>query len=67
MKLTLKQWRGVRELSQKEMSERLGVHINAYQKMEKKPESIKVRNALRIAEIFNVPIDDISFATEGEE
>lgn len=64
MKLTLKQWRGVREISQREMSERLGVHINSYQKMEKQPETIKICNALRIAEIFNVPIDDISFVTE---
>lgn len=66
MKLTLKQWRGAREISQKEMSERLGIHINAYQKWERNPDKIKIGNAFRIAEILDVPFDDISFAAEGD-
>jgi len=65
MKLTLKQWRGAREISQKEMSERLDVHINTYQKWEEDPTKIKMVTAQEIAKIFDVPLDDIDFS-KGE-
>lgn len=61
MKLTLRQWRGAKELTQKEMSEKLGVHINTYQKWEEKPENVKIKDAKSISEVFGVPIDDIDF------
>lgn len=62
MKLTLKQWRGAREISQKEMSERLDVHINTYQKWEEDPTKIKMITAQKIAKIFGVSLDDIDFS-----
>ena len=65
MKLTLRQWRGAREISQKEMSERLDVHINTYQKWEEDPTKIKMVMAQEIAKIFDVPLDDIDFS-KGE-
>lgn len=61
MKLTLKQWRGAREISQKEMSERLNVHINTYQKWEEDPSKIKMIIAQEIAKIFEVSLNDIDF------
>lgn len=62
MKLTLKQWRGAREISQREMSERLGVSSNGYLKWEKEPQNIKIGYAIRIAEILGVSIDEIDFS-----
>lgn len=62
-KFTLKQWRGIREMSQKDISERLGVHINTYQNWEKEPGKIKVEQAQRLAEVFQTPIDAIDFTT----
>lgn len=62
MKLTLKQWRGAREISQKEMSERLNVHINTYQKWEEDPSKIKMITAQEIAKIFEVSLNDIDFS-----
>ena len=50
MKLTLRQWRGAKELTQREMSERLNVHINTYQKWEENPGSIKITDAKHISE-----------------
>jgi len=64
MKFNLCAWRRAKGLSQKEMSERLGVHINTYQKWEHSPKKISIENATKIAEIFGVSIDDISFKEE---
>ena len=61
MSLSLDAWRRARDISQREMSERLGVHINTYQKWETAPEKIGIGYALKIAEILDVDIDDISF------
>lgn len=61
MALTLKQWRRVKDLTQKDMSNMLNVHINTYQNWEENPEKISVKHALNIAEIFNVSINDITF------
>lgn len=65
MKLTLRQWRGAKELTQREMSERLNVHINTYQKWEENPGSIKITDAKHISEIFDVPLDEIDFTAGG--
>ena len=65
MKLTLRQWRGAKELTQREMSERLNVHINTYQKWEENPGSIKIMDAQHISEIFDVPLDEIDFTAGG--
>lgn len=61
-RFTLKQWRGIRGISQKEISQSLGVHINTYQKWEQEPGKIKVEQAQKLAEVFNVPIDEIDFS-----
>ena len=61
MKLSVKAWRQARSMSQEDMSKRLNVHINTYQKWEKAPDTISVRNARNISNILEVPIDDIDF------
>ena len=61
MVLTVRQWRAVREKTQREMAELLGVHINTYQKWERNPRIMDVRHAQRLAEIFEVDINDIDF------
>lgn len=61
MKLTVRQWRMAREISQNTMAELLGVHINTYINWEKNPENISIKYALMIAKIFAVKLDDIIF------
>lgn len=57
-------WRRAKGITQKDMSERLGVHINTYQNWEKSPQNISMENAQKIARIFGVSIEDISFKEE---
>lgn len=64
MILTVRQWRAVREKTQREMAELLGVHINTYQKWERNPKIMDVCHAQKLAEIFEVDINDIDF-TKG--
>lgn len=60
-KLTLRQARRMREISQAKMAEMLDVHVNTYRTMEEEPGEISVNQAKRICEILNVTVDDIFF------
>lgn len=62
MKLTLRQWRGARGLTQKEVSEKLSVHINTYQKWEENPGKIKISDAQHLSKVFGVSLDEIDFS-----
>lgn len=61
-KLTLRQHRMLREISQEEMSKRLGIHYGTYRNWEEEPAKISIKKAKEIAEIFQVSINDIFFA-----
>lgn len=62
--LTMRQWRRVRDFTQEEMAKRLNVHINTYQNWEQHPEKISIANAIKITQVLNVPMNDISFTKE---
>ena len=62
--LTMKQWRKARDITQEEMAKRLNVHINTYQKWEQKPEKISIANAIKITQVLDVPMNEISFTNE---
>ena len=64
MALSVGAWRRAKEISQKDMAEKLGVHVNTYQNWEKSPQNISIENARKIAEIFGVSFEDISFTEE---
>jgi transcriptional regulator with XRE-family HTH domain len=64
MALTVRQWRKAREMTQEQMAEKLGVHMNTYMNWEKDPGKISIANAKAISEILEVPLDDIVFQTE---
>lgn len=61
MALTVRQWRKAKEISQMKMADILQVHVNTYVNWENCPEKIPVGKALEMAQIFDVPIDNISF------
>lgn len=64
MALTLRQWRRAKEITQQGMADMLGVHVNTYQNWEEAPDKISITNAVKIAKIFNLTIDDIDFRKE---
>lgn len=61
MALTIRQWRRVQEITQEQMAEKLGIHINTYQNWEEAPEKISIGKAIEIAKIFGVSLNDITF------
>lgn len=65
--LTMRQWRLSKEITQKTMSEKLGVHIGTYQNWEKDPGKISIDHAKKISEVLGVPLDEIIFKAEPGE
>ena len=66
MALSVGAWRRAKDISQKDMAEKLGVHVNTYQNWEKSPQNISIENAQKIAEIFGVSFEDISFTAQED-
>lgn len=63
---TVRAWRRAKDISQNDMADKLGVHVNTYQNWESEPEKISISNARKIAEIFGVSLDDILFEKTEE-
>lgn len=59
MKLTLREWRRLKEITQEQMAEVCGVHINTYRNWEEKPSEIKISCAIKLAERLGITLDDI--------
>lgn len=60
-KLTIRQHRMLRELTQEEMAKRLKIHYGTYRNWEEEPSKISIKKAMEIASIFGVSINDIFF------
>lgn len=61
-KLTVKQHRLIREISQEEMAEKVGIHVQTYRAWEENPEKISIAKAKKIASAFDISINEIFFA-----
>ena len=61
MQLTLEEWRRAKKISQEQMAELLGIHVNTYRAWEENPGEIRLSRALLIAEKLEIPIDDLIF------
>lgn len=60
-KLTMRQWRLVKEISIAAAAKACNVHPNTYAYWEEHPENVKVKNAVIIAQALGVSVDDIFF------
>lgn len=59
MKLSIREWRRIKEISQEEMAKLCDVHPNTYRAWEENPSEIKIGKALLIAERFGISLNDI--------
>ena len=59
MRLTVKEWRRAKGISQEEMAKVCGVHINTYRDLEEHPEKIKLVHAVAIANRLGLQLCDI--------
>lgn len=63
----LKDLREDRDLSQKELAARLGYHTTTYQRWEESVHSIKLIDAINIADFFGVSLDYLAGRTNCKE
>ena len=61
MKLTLEEWRRAKKISQEQMAELIGVHVNTYRAWEENPGDMRLSKASIIADRLNITLDDILF------
>lgn len=60
---TLKSARVFRGLTQEQMAEKLNVHRNTYANWESDPENVQIKDALKIAEVLQMPVSSIFMPT----
>ena len=60
-RMTMRQWRRLKELTIEDMAKACGVHPNTYAAWERSPERVKIGDAVKVAEILGVDIDAIFF------
>ncbi len=58
---SLRTARRIKEISQDEMAEKLGIHRNTYASWEEHPEDISMKNASIISEILGMPVEKLIF------
>ncbi|OAB27850.1 hypothetical protein PMSD_23055 [Paenibacillus macquariensis subsp. defensor] len=64
-KRTLREWRAKRNLTKQDVSIRFGISPITYAKWESKPSSIRIIDAVRIAEILQCRVCDIVLFEEN--
>ena len=67
MKLTLAAWRRAKNISQEEMAKSCGISIVTYRTWERDPGKIRIDDAVRIADILQIPLDDIILSSNTTE
>lgn len=61
MKLTLKMARIGAGLTQQQVADALGIHVQTYARLEKHPEKMKMEQAIRFADLTGVDLSDLTF------
>lgn len=59
--MTLRAARVSANMTQDDMSKALGVNINTYSKWERNPETVTIKDAMRICKLVNRSFDEIIF------
>lgn len=60
-KRTLREWRALKKMDKQDLATAIGVHPSTYAKWEDHPADIKIKEAVRIAEVLNCDVSDIIF------
>jgi hypothetical protein len=61
VKLTLPEWRRLKNIPVEKIADYCDVHPNTYRGWEEKPSSIKLVNAVKVCECIDVSMDDVIF------
>lgn len=64
MVITVRQARIGIEATQREIADKMGIHVTTYQKLEKNPEYMTIAQAKKFAEITRTEYSDIFFGSK---
>ena len=67
MKHTFREWRRLREMSQQELADRVGVHVNTIINWEEHPENMSIKRAFEVIDALGVTIDDVIFCASNQQ
>ena len=62
MKMTVREWRRHRELTQQKVADALGVNINTIAKWERHPDKIPIKKVYDLAAVLGIGIEQIIIA-----
>ena len=62
--MNLKEARIAANYTQQEVADQLGISRPTYRSMENNPDRVTIEEANKLAEMFDVTVDDIFFATD---
>lgn len=60
-KLTLTEWRRAKKVTQQQLADGIGVHVNTITRWEGNPDIISLGDAKKICTFLNLQIDDVDF------
>lgn len=60
-KLTLTEWRRAKKVTQQQLADGIGVHVNTIIRWEGNPDIISLGDAKKICTFLNLQIDDVDF------
>lgn len=61
----MKQARVGMDLTQQEVADKMGIHVQTYQRMESHPEDVTIKQANEFAKIVGLRFEDIFFGTKS--
>lgn len=67
MKLSLDAWRRARGISQQDVADVCGIHINTYRRWEENPGEMRYDKAIKVADFLGISLDDILLPSDTTE
>jgi transcriptional regulator with XRE-family HTH domain len=67
MKLSLDAWRRARGISQQDVADVCGIHINTYRRWEENPGEMRYDKAIKVADYLGISLDDILLPSDTTE
>lgn len=65
MQITMKQARVGANMTQQDVADKMGIHVQTYMRMEAHPEDTTIRQAYNFAEITGLKFEDIFFGIKS--
>ncbi|MDQ1233315.1 transcriptional regulator with XRE-family HTH domain [Paenibacillus sp. SORGH_AS306] len=62
---TIREWRAFRKLTKTKIASELRIHVSTYTRMEDRPSSVSMEDAVKLSEVFQCEVGNIIFFEEN--